>query len=118
MQTRIKGLSEWETSLAWAILNAMAEGPFISDYDLPLVTGFKRIQLQALHQRRNEITDNDDDAISAVGQCLNNCLSYPHNKYGELERWTGASMFQIRTLVEKWFGPGTGTARDYFDRLA
>ena len=107
-----KRLTPEEWIVATEALRTVATGGFLKGEE-STVTGFSAEELLTIYLRRESIDDEDEEGIQAIGQCLNNLVSYPHKRVEEVEDWLCCTAEELHALTRKWFGP----KKTYFDRL-
>lgn len=89
-------------ALAIEALGALAQGPFINDWELPALTSFTRPELAEIYRRtRAEGYASDDQAKRAIGSSLSNLVYFPHKQHAELERMLGRSRAELGELNDK-----------------
>ncbi len=108
-----ESLTNEERHLAIRAVWLVATTSVIDDDDLQTVTGFNRQELLEVYgEVAKAASKYDEEAIRAVGQCLNNLTGYPHHQDAFVEQGLGCSMNDLAKLTDKWFGRSK-----YFDRL-
>jgi len=94
-----------ERQLAIRAVWLVATTDVIDGEDLQTVTGFERQELLVLHgDIANAGGSCDEEAIRAVGQCLNSLTGYPHRGDAQVEKGLGCSMSDLSKLTDRWFG--------------
>ncbi|MDU8926759.1 hypothetical protein RXV86_05110 [Alisedimentitalea sp. MJ-SS2] len=97
-------------------IQAIAEGPFLPDWEFATVMGFKRQELQdwlAL-----DVFEIEGDAMKMAIAAMNNLSGYPHGKNEELEDMTNLARNEIRPLLVKFKkAKGLEPSSSYFDNL-
>ena len=97
-------------------IQAIAEGPFLPDWEFSTVMGFQRQELQ--EWLALDVLEFEGDATRMAIAALNNLSGYPHRKNEELGDMTNLSRNELRPLLVKFKkAMGLEPSSSYFDNL-
>jgi hypothetical protein len=93
--------SESDIGLIKDCLTAAVDGTFFPDWEFGTLFGFDRIEVKAILQCWPHGFPQDDDVRRAAIGALNNLLGYPHGRADELHSFTGASVSDLRDVLDR-----------------
>lgn len=94
-------LSPHEIEIIGKAIYAWVEGPFIDDWEFPIVCSLERHEMALIAQswpgNQHEVS-----AKFAVSYTMNNLIGYPHRKDEEMKKRIGATREELQTIFAKW----------------
>jgi hypothetical protein len=80
-------LSADDVRLIGACLHAVANGPFIPDWELSILMGMTRAECAAVAARWPEVNLQDEDVRLSVANGLNHLVGYPIDEEDQWDRY-------------------------------
>lgn len=102
-QEKLLKISVKETQLIGECLNAIANGPFLPDWEFQTLTGLERKEVAIIAKRWPDFDKHNDAVLLAVSNSMNHLHGYPHHKESELSKYLSVSEEQLREFSDKWF---------------
>ena len=91
-----------DLALAIRVARAMAEGPYIADFEFLALMGFDRTTYLSLVSELEAGTRPIGNLASVVGLGLLNATEFPHKNDKLLEQTLGVSILALRDVYSRW----------------
>ena len=97
-------LTESDRTVIFECVNAAVNGPFLPDWEFPILFGLERKTVAQMLETWSELDIFvDDDVAVAINNSMNNLRGYPHRKDNVWDEWVSVPKEQIRPLLNKWY---------------
>ena len=83
-------------------LVAALKGPFFPDWEFETLFGVSRGKLADIVESWPEIDDTEQDVILAINNAMGNLVSYPHDNYGEWEKYISVNPEKVLDILQRW----------------
>jgi hypothetical protein len=94
-------LTKRDKQIIGECLNALANGPFIPDWEFPIICSFEREEMAQLAAKYPHDEDSED-MLYAIDDAMNNLTGYPHHQENELAKRVSAPLEEIKAVYRKW----------------
>jgi len=114
----LSDLTEAERGVVRDCLRAAVVGPFFPMWEFHTLFGHQEVADIAFGAE--PLDDGREDVRVAINNALNWLTGYPHRCGGEVwGRFLGVSAEEVRRILKKWKGTGSGRdfGRDVFDEM-
>lgn len=94
-------LTQRESEVVRAVLQAAVEGPFFPDWEFTTLMGVERSETRAVLVAWPDFHDTDDNR-RAINNAFVNLLGYPHDQWGAWAAFCDADKDEIEHTFERW----------------
>jgi hypothetical protein len=83
-------------------LNAVVNGPFIPEWEFPILFGLEKKEIGAILAQWESIDHNEDSVNLAINNALINLLGYPIDSPEEWNNFISVNNQELLELYEAW----------------
>ena len=94
-------LTERESEIVRAALQASVEGPFFPDWEFHTLMGVERDKMRAVLDAWPNV-DDDENADLAINNAFNNLLGYPHDEWEAWAEYSDADRNELGRTFMRW----------------
>ena len=85
-------------------LDAAAHGPWFPEWEFHILFGLDREEVAEVFSRWPHLDEADPMVDTAINNSLANLMGYPHGDEAGVQRWVGASRWELYRVFERWRG--------------